>query len=217
MCVAVAAALAAGASGFGATATGAAALGGLTLGGALSIDSMLMGGLSMAANLSAQSAQSKAANSRAQYEIAVAKNNKLTADQNAADAIKRGDIAAKQHSLLVKQAASTAVTSAAGRGVAVGQDSALKTVEDIRAAGALDELTIKNNAEREALGYRQQGQNFEMSGELAALRAWQPDTTFSSILAGGSALADKYLTAREKNMFAKSTPKDYTLGTRDYW
>jgi len=78
----------------------------------------------------------------------------------------------------------------------VDEGTAQEVTEDTAAFGELDALTIRNNAEREALGFRTQGMNFQASGELAQLRAFQPDTTSGTILTGSSALLDRFTRLR---------------------
>jgi len=57
----------------------------------------------------------------------------------------------------------------AGNGVLVGQDTALDITTDTAEVGKYDALTIRSNAEREALGFLAQGVNFESQGNLARM------------------------------------------------
>ena len=147
----------------------------------------------MFAQVGAQRAAADAAQQRANYEAAVARNNMILAERAAVDAEQRGKIAAKQQRLKTSQLIGQQRTGFAAHGVLVDEGSAGDVTEDTAAFGKLDELTITHNAEREALGFRTQGMNFQASGELAQLRAFQPDTTFGTILTGSSALLDRFV------------------------
>src|SRR3990167_9166008 len=147
----------------------------------------------MFAQVGVQRAAADAAQQRANYEAAVARNNMILAERAAVEAERRGKIAAKQQRLKTSQLIGQQRTGFAAHGVLVDEGSAGDVTEDTAAFGKLDELTITHNAEREALGFRTQGMNFQASGELAQLRAFQPDTTFGTILTGSSALLDRFV------------------------
>ena len=149
------------------------------------------GGLLM--QVGAQRAATEAAQQRGAYEAAVARNNMILAERAAVNAEQRGEIEAKQQRLKTSQLIGQQRAGFAAHGVLVDEGSAGDVTEDTAAFGKLDELTIKHNAEREALGFRTQGMNFQASGELAQLRAFQPDTTFGTILTGSSALLGRFV------------------------
>src|SRR3990167_7412333 len=112
----------------------------------------------------------KAAKSQAAYQAGVMRNNEILAQRSAKDARARGDIAAAKHAADVKKLQGRQRAVLAGNGVVVDQDSALDIVSDTAAQGKHDELTIRSNAEREALGFEAQGANFQAEGALATAR-----------------------------------------------
>ncbi len=68
-------------------------------------------------------------------------------------------------------------------GVSVNGDTSTDLTYDSERLGALDALTIKTNAAREAFGYRTQGANFSAQGKFASLSA--ENTSRSTLLTGG--------------------------------
>lgn len=104
---------------------------------------------------------------------AAGKYNKRVADQNAAaaefqaeDAIIRGAEEEKVMRERIRGAIGTARVSYAGQGVDVSSGSAVDLQASIADAGERDALTIRNNAAREAWGYRVQAVDFRNRGKL---------------------------------------------------
>ncbi len=127
-------------------------------------------GLAMQAQASAQAGV--AAQRAAAYQAAVAKRNQAVANQAAEDALARGKVSTAKQALRTKQliARQRGAGAAGGRRVDIAGSSLQDLTADTAAAGKLDELTIRSNAEREALGFRTRGLNFAAEGELALLR-----------------------------------------------
>lgn len=145
----------------------------------------------------AASAAADAATGQANYNAQVARNNKIIADNSAADARERGALEATQQREASKQLQGKQRASLAGHGVTVDQDSALDLVADTAAVGELDALTIASNAEREALGFEAQGMNFESSARLSDFEAEnaQAEGRFkvgSTLVSGFSSVASKW-------------------------
>jgi len=137
------------------------------------------------------------ANNQAQYQAQVAKNNAKLADRAAADAIARGAVAEQNQRSKTRQQLAAFRASAAARGVAVDEGSALDVQETGQALGNLDALTIRSNAEREALGFKSQSMNFiseaglqKSAGQSALIQGGLSAT--GSLLEGGSAVAAKW-------------------------
>lgn len=115
--------------------------------------------------------QGQAAAAQAEYNAAVARNNQIISEQQAQDALKRGQIAEEQKrretsALIGRQRATLAAS-----GVALDQGNPLDILGDTAQFGELDALTIRNNADREAYGYRVQGMNFAAEAGLNDARA----------------------------------------------
>ena len=160
---------------------------------ALMAASLVTQGGGLLTQITANRAAAEAAERRGAFEAGVARNDAILAERLAADAIKRGDIAAEEQERKTKLLIGAQRAGFASHGVLVDEGSAGDVTEDTAAFGKLDELTIKHNAEREALGFRTQGANFQSSGELAQLRAFQPDTTFGTALTGISSIAGRFV------------------------
>lgn len=141
----------------------------------------------------------QAAKAAGDYNAAVARNNQIVAEQQAADAQRRGEVAETEQRRKVRMLAGTQRAALAASGVQLDQGTALDILGDTAAMGELDALTIRNNAEREAYGYRVQGVNFGAEAGLQTMRG-QSAMTSGLIGAGGTVLSgagnvtDRWLT-----------------------
>lgn len=142
-------------------------------------------------------AEGASARQQAQFQEQIARNNAIIAERKADDAIARGKQERRAKQLETTRLIGEARASAAGSGVAVGTGSVLNVTSDIAQFGKLDELTIKNNALREALGFRSQAEQFrteaegfERAGDAAALQGVIGAGT--SLLSGASAVDSKW-------------------------
>jgi hypothetical protein len=141
----------------------------------------------------------KAAQAAGDYNAAVARNNQIVAEQQAADAQRRGEVAETEQRRKVRMLTGTQRAALAASGVQLDQGTALDILGDTAAMGELDALTIRNNAEREAYGYRVQGVNFGAEAGLQTMRG-QSAMTSGLIGAGGTVLSgagnvtDRWLT-----------------------
>lgn len=133
-----------------------------------------------AAGISAygQMQQGKAANAAAQaqadmqtYNAAVARNNQIIAKRAADDARLRGE----HQAIKVKQAADQLrgrqLAAFAGAGVDVDSDTAIDVMAETAEIGKIDELTVKANAAREAMGFEQEAMGFERDAVLGIASA----------------------------------------------
>lgn len=143
--------------------------------------------------------QGKAQSAASKYQAAVARNNSIIAEQNAQAERERG--LAQEQAQRMKTAGLIASQRAAfaGSGVDIDSGSALLVQESSSSLGELDALTIRNNAERNAHGYRTQGMNFQAQSVLNSAQAdWARQTGtmggFSSILGGASQVGNQWAT-----------------------
>ena len=141
--------------------------------------------------------QGKAAQAEANYRSQVARNNAILANRAAEDARKQGELEANLQRQESRQLQARQRAALAGAGVVVDQDSAATLVEDTAALGELDALTIRNNAEREALGFEAQAGNFNADAELASLegRNARRAATFkagATLITGFGSVASKW-------------------------
>lgn len=130
--------------------------------------------------------EGQALNSQAKYQAKVAENNALSAQYAAKDARDRGAIEARQQELRTRQVMASQRAGAASRGVLVDDGSALEQVVDTAGIGELDALLIRSNAEREAIGFENQGAEFR--GEAGLRRAGGKDAVTGAMLGSTSTL-----------------------------
>ena len=97
----------------------------------------------------------------------VADTNAGFAELQAIDAEKRGIEDEANMRLRIRQQIGQARTAYASQGVQVGVGSAEEIEASIAYMGEKDAITIRNNAAREAWGYRVQAWNYRQKGALA--------------------------------------------------
>jgi hypothetical protein len=139
-----------------------------------------------------------------QNNAIIANNNAITAQRFAEDARKRGAMEAETFSGKVRQLGGQQKAVLAANGVLVESGTALDITAETAEVGQLDALTIRANAEREALGFEQQSVNFQaQAGQstaqanlstLAGANAASAGTgrAFSSLLTGAGSVASKW-------------------------
>lgn len=159
-------------------------------------------GLAIAATIASTAAgaygayqQSQAAKSQANYQAAVARNNSIIAQQNAADVRDRGEVAEQEHRDRIKQTKGSAVASQAANGFLVDDpgSSNVDLLADIAEAGELDVLRIRDNTEREARRAEIQGSNFQAQAGLFDMQAsaQNPGLAGATTLLSGAAKTAK--------------------------
>lgn len=111
----------------------------------------------------AGAAQRRAAESGAELQDFNAK----IADMQAQDAIERGAETESRYRTQVRGAIGTQRAGLAAQGVKVGFGSAVDVQADAAYLGELDALSIRNNAAREAWGYKMQATDLRKRAEIA--------------------------------------------------
>lgn len=153
----------------------------------------------------------EAANDAADYQTKIAQYNAGIAENQAQDAEHRGEIEEKQHRLRVSQFKGSQRAKAAGSGVMVDLGSTMDVLDDTDYFAEQDAMTIRENAAREAYGYRAQAQNYTMEGKLAQKTKRSPwMAAGTSLLGGASPLMRDY--AAYKYQTANSRPKSMGWG-----
>lgn len=201
MCIVAVPAIAA-LAGAGATAAGTAGI--ITAGTAAAI-SLGATAVGTVTTMMGQRQQAKAQAAQMNYQAGVDRNNKIIADRQAEDAIKRGQAEEEEHRRKVGQIKGAQRVAFASRGIDLGSDVVIDTLSDTAMLGELDALTIRNNAEREAYGYRVQGMNYEASAQNNALAAKNTKSAgktamFSTLLSGASTVAQNYADYKSKGV-----------------
>lgn len=164
--------------------------------------------------------QGQALKAQGTYQAAVLRNNKILADRAAADAVARGKSEASKREQQGRALIGRQRAVLASNGVDVNSGSAVDIQADTEANTKLDADMIRANAEREALGYRTQGMNFDASASLATLRGDQAGANSllsagGTLLSGAGSVASKWY--QFDNMGAFNAPKTPNLGVyNDY-
>lgn len=127
--------------------------------------------------------QSKAQQSQADFTAAQYAENQKIAGVESDDAVMRGDLKASQADKQMKAQVGAQRVAAAAGGVEVTSGSALELQSDTEAQGQLNMLTIKNNAWREAWGYKMQAASDGAMGNFAALAG--KNQSNNTLLTGG--------------------------------
>lgn len=150
-----------------------------TILGAVSLATTVIGGV-----MSAQAQQTEAAQQASQsyYAAAVARNNQIAANYAAQDAIQRGKIDRAKAAIATRQRIGAQRAALAAAGVDVNSGSPLDLQSETARLGEHDELVALNNAQREALGFTTQANNF--GGEVGLHSA-----SASNALASGKTAA----------------------------
>jgi len=182
----------------------------------MSIDPATLTAISIAATVAstgisimAQGQQADAQKASLNYQAAVNRNNEIYAQRRAEDARQRGEQAAFQNDLKTRQLQGRQKAVLASNGIDVNSGSAVDITSDTAAIGAMDTLTIRANAEREALGYEQEGSNF---GAAAGLQSFQASNTSATlgqagtILGGLGSVSDKWYRFKSGDLGSGSTP-----------
>jgi hypothetical protein len=114
-------------------------------------------------------ADAKAAKSQAEYEEQQLRQNAYFNKLKGEDAIKRGDAEAAQLERQTKQLIGSQRAGYAAQGIDIESGSALAVQQDTAVLSAEDQMTIKNNAWREAWGYRVEEQGLYGQAEMTRL------------------------------------------------
>jgi len=97
--------------------------------------------------------------------------NSRVAEYQAQDVIARGEVLATRRREETRSVIGSQRATLAGQGVEINADSALDVQANAAYLGELDAMTIKNNAAREAWGYRVQARDFSLRGQYTQLEA----------------------------------------------
>lgn len=114
-------------------------------------------------------AQSNAYKAKAYVDRSIALVNQQLAEYQAKDALARGDEAAAQAGKKISQVKGAQKAALAGQGIDINFGSAADIQADTELLGALDLLHIKNNAAREAFGYKMSAISAGAQGQFSSM------------------------------------------------
>lgn len=149
----------------------------------------------------------------ANYQGQVAANNATIAEQNARTATAAGEAQVEQSRMKTKALIGTIEAAQASSGIDTGSGSPLDIRTSQKQVGELDAETIRNNAARQAYGYRSQSTSFAADQGLDASRAASASQAgtigaVGSILGGASSAGTKYIDFLKVN-----APKGVSVAT----
>jgi hypothetical protein len=127
----------------------------------------IIGVASAAGTVGTSIAQSGAEKAQGRYQQEMFNINAQFAELQGRDAIRRGDIEASHIKTGVKKTIGAQRAALAAQGVEIDTGSALEIQEDTRALGEMDAITVRNNAWREAWGYKVEAMNSRGQGKVA--------------------------------------------------
>jgi hypothetical protein len=114
--------------------------------------------------------------------------NARYAEMNAADAIKRGDKEAINVKNKANQLKGSQRAAMAAQGIDLSSGSSADIITETETMGSLDALTAKNNAYREAWGYRSEANNRRAAGKFARMAG--SNAAQATLLTSGIKAAD---------------------------
>lgn len=140
-------------------------------------------GLQAANSVTSSYNQSVAQSMQADFQSQQFEENSKLADMQATDAIKRGDEAADQVVEKTNRMLGSQRVAAGGSGVDVNSGSAALIQDDTKTLGALDALTIKNNAWKTAWGYKFQAT--QSQGQAGFAQIAGQNASNNTLMTGG--------------------------------
>lgn len=147
--------------------------------------------------------QAEGQRSAGAYQQRIGELNAARAEVQAADAIKRGESEAAKYGRKVSGMAGSQRVSLAAQGIQIDSGSAGDIINQTYEMGAEDVQTIRNNAFREAMGYKSQASEYLIQGKLANASAQQQSS--ATLLAGGMKALEY---GSESGLFKKSTKSE---------
>lgn len=168
---------------------------------------IMIAGMVMSAMSSYQ--QSKAQQASMDYQSEVAHNNAITAEYQAQDAVKRGEVAEAEQRRRTSMMKGSQTARLAANGLDISEGSALNILSDTDWMGEQDALTVRDNASREAWGLRQQGQNYQSNSNMFRATADAQNPLFSAV---AGSMANLNFGVPAENKSTEASTKTSLLG-----
>lgn len=150
------------------------------------------------------------------YNEEIAANNQQQANAAATAALQQGQVAQQQKANQEDVLMGQQKAGLAANGIDVGSGTAVDLLGDTKAAGEFDQLTITNNAQREAAGYTNQGINYQnqavVEQQLAASTLQGGALKADSSLITGAGQVSQVWNAYNNSQSGKSSYVDNTTG-----
>lgn len=161
-------------------------------------------GVSALSSIGTAFAQSSAQKSAGIYQQSVYESNQRLAEIQAKDAITRGDTEARKSLQNTRVLIGAQRAAMAAQGLNLEDGSALDIQQETAGIGAMDALDIKNNAWREAWGYKVQANQSSQQAKFASItaRSQSRNTLLTGGLSVAKDIATGYYNAKEKSDLA---------------
>jgi hypothetical protein len=160
----------------------------------MGLESGLMANL--ASSIGGASSQYYATRAQGRIQSNALELNAMRAEMEAQDALRRGQIESSRQLGATQRLIGSQRAAMAAQGIQIDSGSASEVVQDTAALGALDALTIRNNAYREAYGYRSQGAGYLGQARLTRMGARAAGR--STLLTGGLSVARDLTSYRDR-------------------
>jgi superfamily II RNA helicase len=134
-------------------------------------------------NMASSFGQASASRAQGNYERQIMETNSRLAEFQAEDAMKRGDKASVNIKDQTKRLIGSQRVAMAAQGLDLSSGDPLAIQEETAAIGAEDAMTARNNAWREAWGYKTQALDYSGRGKMAQVTA--KNKAANTILTGG--------------------------------
>lgn len=150
-------------------------------------------GIQGVASLGSAYAESESIKAQGDYQRSISEMNSEFANAQANDATKRGEQSVNDLRQQTRQRVGSQRAALAASGVDVGSGSAAQLQMDTEMTAIQDARTIRNNAVREAWGFRSQAANMSAQGDFASITARGQST--QTLLNGGMRAAGNFSSA----------------------
>jgi len=135
----------------------------------MGVAAIAMAGVQAGLTLNQANQESKSQKAQAAYQKTMFDINASQAELQADDAIRRGDKDAQKATLQGRQTIGAQRAALAAQGIEVDSGTALELQADTRVAAAQDAMTIRNNAWREAWGFKAEALNASLQGRMSTI------------------------------------------------
>lgn len=173
-----------------------------------------------ASSFASSYAQATAAELQGDFQKSQYEANAKFSELRAEDAIRRGDREAIEVKKAGKRVIGSQRAALAAQGIEVDSGTAVEVQADTAGMAAEDALRAKNNAWREAWGYRVEAANARGQGRWAAMAA--ENTARSTLVTGGLKAATQvgqgvYEYAKGRQAARDTRVEKNKQAARDYW
>lgn len=139
--------------------------------------------------------QSRATKASAELQASVNRTNAIISDNQANDAISRGNESIMRERLKTSQLKSRQRAVMAKNGVVLDEGTSASILHDTDLLGTFDEGVIAQNAQREAFGYRTQSNNYRSDARILKAKGDSENPWASgaaTLLTSGSQVAENW-------------------------